>query len=183
LTHNRSIDGILHKLNSKNLSENYNEEDDFENSDDSDYEKHVDFIDNLPGAKNKSKQKGNKNLAKIKIIAVKFSQTNRSWAVATTEGIFIYSLDSTFNFTPLQLDINITSKNAEEAFAKGALLKAITYGFYLNDYDLVTKYINSIPHSQIILISNKLNFNLVGPMLDFLAKKIETEKQIQLYMM
>jgi periodic tryptophan protein 2 len=183
LTHNRSIDGILHKLNSKNITENFNEEDDFENSDDSDFEKKVDFMDELPGAKNKSRQKGNRNLAKIKIIAVKFSQTNRSWAVATTEGIFIYSLDSSLNFTPLQLDINITSKNAEDAFKRGETLKAITYGFYLNDYDLVTKYINSISHSQIILICNKLNFNLVGPMLDFLAKKVESEKQIQLYML
>lgn len=165
------------------MNENLNDEDDFENSDDSDYEKNVDFLDELPGAKNKSKQKGKKISAKIKIIAVKFSQTNRSWAVATTEGIFIYSLDSSFNFTPLQLDINITSNNAEEAFKKGALLKAITYGFYLNDYDLVTKYINSISQSQIVLICNKLHFNLVGPMLDFLAKKIESEKQIQLYMM
>lgn len=184
LTHNRSIDGILYKLNSKNLTENYNEDDKYENSDDSDYEKQNDFLDTLPGAKNKSKVlKGKTNQAQIKIVSVKFSNTNRSWAVATTEGIFIYSLDSSLNFTPLQLDMNITSKSAEEAFNSGATLKAIVYGFYLNDYDLITKYINSIAHSQIVLVCNKLPFNLVGPMLDFLAKKIESEKQIQLYMM
>ncbi len=184
LTHNRSLDKILYKLNSKNLTENYNEEDNYENSDDSDYEKHVDFVDNLPGAKNKSKVlKGKKIQANIKIVSVKFSNTNRSWAVATTEGIFIYSLDSSLNFTPLQLDMNITSKSAEDAFKSGATLKSVVYGFYLNDYDLITKYINSISNSQVVLICNKLPFNLLGPMLDFLAKKIESEKQIQLYMM
>lgn len=184
LSHNRSIDGILYKLNSKNLTENYNEEDNYENSDDSDYEKHADFMDSLPGAKNKAKVlKGKRNQAQIKIVSIKFSNTNRSWAVATTEGIFIYSLDSSLNFTPLQLDMNITSKSSEEAFNSGATLKAVVYGFYLNDYDLITKYINSIAHSQIVLICNKLPFNLVGPLLDFLAKKIESEKQIQLYMM
>ena len=183
LSHNRSIDGILHKLNSKNLTENYNEEDNYEDSDDSDYEKHVDFVDNLPGAKNKNKKKGKKNNAQIKIITIKFSQTNRSWAVGTTEGIFVYSLDSSLNFSPLQLDMNITSKTAEEAFSSGSTLKALVYGFYLNDFDLISKYINTISNNQIILIANKLPFNLVGPILDFLAKKIESEKQIQLYMM
>jgi len=184
LSHNRSIDGILYKLNSKNLTENYNDQDNYENSDDSDYEKHADFMDTLPGAQNKSKVlKGKRNQAQIKIVSIKFSNTNRSWAVATTEGIFIYSLDSSLNFTPLQLDINITTISAEEAFNSGATLKAVVYGFYLNDYDLITKYINSIAHSQIVFICNKLPFNLVGPLLDFLAKKMESEKQIQLYMM
>jgi len=184
LTHNRSIDGILYKLNSKNLTENYNQEDNYENSDDSDYEKHADFLDILPGAKNKTKVlSGKKNKAQIKIVSIKFSNTNRSWAVATTEGIFIYSLDSSLNFTPLHLDLNITKTTAEEAFSSGSTLKAVVYGFYLNDYDLIAKYINSISHSQIVLICNKLPFNLIGPMLDFLAKKIESEKQIQLYMM
>lgn len=185
LTHNRSIDGILHKLNSKNYNrEDYNEEDNYENSDDSDYEKKVDFLDNLPGAKNKNKVlAGKRNNAQIKIVSVKFSNTNRSWAIATTEGIFIYSLDSALNFTPLQLDINVTTKTAEEAFQSGSTLKAIVFAFYLNDYDLITKYINSISHTQIVLICNKLPFNLIGPLLDFLAKKIESETQIHLYMM
>ena len=33
------------------------------------------------------------------------------------------------------------------------------------------------------LISNKLPFNILGPLLDFLAKKIETDRNVQLYLM
>lgn len=174
LTHNRSIDGILKKLNSKHLKEGG--EADLQDFEESDEEKDKSLLANLPGAKKKSNPP-------IKIFAVRFSNTNRSFAIACTEGIFIYSLDTSFTFSPLQLDMNITTDNAIEAFKESSYLKALVFSFYLNKPELMSKFINSIPHNQILLICNKLPANIVSPLLDYLAKKVETDKQIQLYMM
>ncbi len=174
LTHNRSIDGILRKLNSKHLKEGG--EADIQDLEESDEEKDKSLLANLPGAKKKTNPP-------IKIYAVRFSNTNRSFAIACTEGIFIYSLDTSFTFSPLQLDMNITTDNAIDAFKEGSYLKALVFSFYLNKPELMSKFINSIPHQQILLICNKLPQNIISPLLDFLAKKIESDKQIHLYMM
>lgn len=186
LTHNRSMDGILHKLNSKNLKQggeadimNLEDEPDSEDEYEND-----DITSNLPGVINKSKNKSGKKFnVPIKIVSAKFSHTNRSWAVGTTEGIYIYSLDTSLSFSTLQLDLKITTKSAEEAFSQGSYMKALVYSFYLNNNDLISKCIDFIPHTQISLISNKLPFNILGPLLDFLAKKIETDRNVQLYLM
>src|SRR5690606_9755997 len=142
------------------------------------------FMNKLPGVVNRRAPKSGKKFnVPIKIVSVKFSHTNRSWAVGTTEGIFIYSLDTSLTFSSLQLDINITTKTAEEAFAQGAYYKALIYSVSLNNNDLIGKCIDSTPHTQIALICNKLPFNVVGPVLNFLCKKVETDKHIQLYLL
>jgi periodic tryptophan protein 2 len=172
LTHNRSLDGILHKLNSKYLKEGNLA--DIEGYEDSDNEK-ADEFENLPGI--------NKNKNAIKIVSVKYSSTNRSFAIATNEGIYVYSLDTTMSFSPLQLGIDVTTTTALEAFNQGSYLKALVFSFYLNKNDLMSKFLNSIPNNQISIISTKLPFNVVGPLLDFLAKKVESDRQLQLYML
>ena len=171
LTHNRSLDGVLQKLNSKY-------EEDF-NDIEEDEELKEDFLDNLPGVK--SKKSGKKFNIPINIVSVKFSHTNRSFAVGTSEGIYIYSLDTALNFSSLSLDKNISTKSAEEALQSKSYLKALVYSFSLNSNFLIEKTLNSTPHTQIMLISNKLPFNILGPLLDFLAQKTETDNNLQLY--
>lgn len=175
LTHNRSLDGLLDKLNSKNLREG--NEEDILNSDLSDDEK-KEFINNLPGVKKKG-------LSKVEIIisAVKFSHTNRSFALATTEGIYIYSLDASFQFSALQLDLDITNKSCEDALIEKSFLKSLVYSFYLNNNELINKVVNLIPYNQIVLITSKLPLNIIEPLLNYFAKKIETDRQVQLYLM
>ena len=176
LTHNRSLDGVLQKLNSKYLKEGEKNDlgEDFEESDE---DKDKSLIGNLPGIIKKKK------FPPIKILSVKFSNTNRSFAVATTEGIFIYSLDTSFSFSPLQLEINVTTTDAIEAFNDKSYLKALVLSIYLNKTDLTSKFIHSIPYDQIIMIANKIPNNIVSPLLDFLSKKLESDRQIQLYLM
>ena len=82
----------------------------------------------------------------------------------------------------MQLDLNITTKTAEEEFFKGSYLKALIFSIYLNKADLINKYIDYIPHNQISLLATKLPFNVVGPLLDYLAKKLETDNNLQLYL-
>ena len=86
--------------------------------------------------------KGKKFNLPIKIISVRFSPTNRSWAAATTEGIYIYSLDCSLVFSPLILDIDVTPENCLAAFKENNFIKAIVYAVYLNKADFINEFIN-----------------------------------------
>ncbi len=56
---------------------------------------------------------------------VAFSPTGRSWAAATTEGLLIYSLDSTLIFDPFELDVDITSTNIIKILEEKKYLQAL----------------------------------------------------------
>lgn len=173
LTHNRSLNGILYKLNSKN----YGKKDEYYDSED-ELEANNKMRQMLPGANITS----NELAPEIKITSVQFSNTNREWAVGTTEGIFIFSLDKSLTFSKLSLDMNIKTSDAVKAFEEGSYLKGIIFSFYLNKTDILDKYYKTIPISHISLVANKIPFNVVGPFLDFLCVKLENDSSIELIM-
>lgn len=173
LTHNRSLNGILYKLNSKN----YGKKDEYYDSED-ELEANNKMRQRLPGANITS----NELAPEIKITSVQFSNTNREWAVGTTEGIFIFSLDKSLTFSKLSLDMNIKTADAVKAFEEGSYLKGIIFSFYLNKTDILDKYYKTIPISHISLVANKIPFNVVGPFLDFLCVKLENDSSIELIM-
>ena len=57
--------------------------------------------------------------------------TNRSFAVGTTEGIYIYSLDKSLSFNKLSISIEVTLKDALDAWENGNCIKGIIYSIYL----------------------------------------------------
>ena len=173
LTHNRSLNGILYKLNSKN----YGKKDEYYDSED-ELEANNKMRQMLPGANITS----NELAPEIKITSVQFSNTNREWAVGTTEGIFIFSLDKSLTFSKLSLEMNIKTADAVKAFEEGSYLKGIIFSFYLNKTDILDKYYKTIPISHISLVANKIPFNVVGPFLDFLCVKLENDSSIELIM-
>ena len=177
LTHNRSLNGILYKLNSKNNNDNDNLLLNLNDEIDSEDELEI---------KNKIKNQlpGNKNniIPEIKINSVKFSNTNRAFAVGSTEGIYIYSLDKSLSFSKLSLDINVTVNDAINCFKNKNYLKGIIFSIYLNQIKIIDNYLKTIPMKYIELISLKLPFNVIGPLLDFLANKLENDANIELIM-
>ncbi len=112
-----------------------------------------------------------------------FAPTNRAWAAATTEGIYLYSLDTSLTFSPLMLDIDITPKAALEAFKQKSYLKSLIYAIYLNKTDLINLFLNTIPVENIQILSNKIPFNVVGALLDFLSEKLNTDSTLELCLM
>lgn len=177
LTYNRSLNGLLYKLNSSKIdkpNDYYDSEDELEMQR---IQKKI-----LPGT-NTTIESNNKMNPEIKITCVQFANTNRSWAVGTTEGIYIYSLDKSLSFSKLSLDINITSKDAENEYINKSFLKAIVYSVFLNKLELFEKYFITIPKSQITMICNKLPFNVVEPLLNYFSSKIINEINIELSLM
>ena len=86
-TENRSLDGVLEKLNSKNIKNGFNiqEIDDEELSDPEERKDNV-----LPGAKKRDFSKRTVKLL-VEVNDVKFSPGGKSWAIATPEGLLVYS--------------------------------------------------------------------------------------------
>ena len=177
LTHNRSLNGILYKLNSKNYKDTdnilLNIEDEIDSEDELEIKNKI--RNQLPGNKNNI-------IPEIKINSVQFSNTNRAFAVGSTEGIYIFSLDKSLSFSKLSLDINVTIDDAINCFKSGNYLKRIIFSIYLNQIKIIDNFIKTIPIKQIELISSKLPFNIVGPLLDFLSNKLENDANIELIM-
>ena len=177
LTHNRSLNGILYKLNSKNYKDTdnilLNIEDEIDSEDELEIKNKI--RNQLPGNKNNI-------IPEIKINSVQFSNTNRAFAVGSTEGIYIFSLDKSLSFSKLSLDINVTIDDAINCFKSGNYLKGIIFSIYLNQIKIIDNFIKTIPIKQIELISSKIPFNIVGPLLDFLSNKLENDANIELIM-
>ena len=176
LTHNRSLNGLLYKLNSKydnNKTLLQQENNGLDSEDELEFNKKQKNI--LPG-------NGSNPIPQVKINCVQFSNTNRSFAVGTTEGIYIYSLDKSLSFNKLSINIEVKLKDALDAWEQGNYIKGIIYSIYLKKIDLLDKYFDSIPISKVQLIVNKIPFSLVSPLLDYLCNKIEKDIHLQLIM-
>ena len=175
LTHNRSLNGLLYKLNSKYDNKTILQ---IENNG-LDSEDELEFNN-----KQKNILPGNKSplIPEVKINSIQFSNTNRSFAVGTTEGIYIYSLDKSLSFSKLSIGIEVTLKDAIDAFSDGNYIKGIIYSIYLKKIDILDKYFDSIPISKVQLIVDKIPFNLVSPLLDYLCNKLEKDINVQFIM-
>ena len=177
LTHNRSLNGLLYKLNSKydnNRTILQNDNNGFDSEDELEFNNKQKNI--LPGDK--------KSLVpEIKINSIKFSNTNRSFAVGTTEGVYIFSLDKSLSFNKLSIGIEVTLKDAINAFSEGNYMKGIIYSIYLKKIDILEKYFDSIPISKVQLIVDKMPFDLVSPLLNYLCNKLEKDINVQFVMM
>ena len=176
LTHNRSLNGLLYKLNSKydnNKTLLQQENNGLDSEDELEFNKKQKNI--LPGNQTAL-------IPEVKINSIKFSNTNRSFAVGTTEGIYIYSLDKSLSFNKLSISIEVTLKDALDAWENGNYIKGIIYSIYLKKIDLLDKYFDSIPISKVQLIVDKIPFGLVSPLLDYLCNKLEKDIHLQYVM-
>jgi hypothetical protein len=101
----------------------------------------------------------------IKISKVVFSYSNRSFYIASSEGIFAFSLDAlnsveSFN-TPLILEANVSPQQSVLAY-------------------LLDKFINGIDLGKVELICKKLNLNIVVILFEYFGKKIENDSLLHL---
>ena len=71
--------------------------------------------------------------------------TGRAWAAVSTEGLLIYSLDDVVLFDPFDLTIDLTPSTVNQALINKEYLAAIVYSFRLNDYDLVSRAMETVP--------------------------------------
>ena len=134
----------------------------------------------LPGAKRGSKDAvSRKTRPQVRCTSLQFSPTGRSFCAATTEGLLIYSLDSSLAdvFDPFDLDIDITPQNILTLLSpkhqEPEYLKALIMSFRLSDTNLIRKSYESIPFQSIELLVRDLPRVYLAPLLRFIGSEMD----------
>lgn len=121
----------------------------------------------LPGTKKKKIQKN--QFMEVKINSIKFSPVSHSFAAASTEGLLIYSIDEKITFTPIDLDIEITTQNVLKTLDDRNFLHSLIMSFVLDDFNLTQKVYESIPLNDIKFVCNEFPFNYLEKFLTFIG--------------
>lgn len=176
LSHNRSLDGVLDKLNSGRLTEAGAELGDM-NIGESDEEDARN--DALPGAKHGPDASTRQKRVEVMSKCVRFSPTGRSIGVATSEGVMIYSLDDRTAFTPFELDIDVTPDSIRGTVAEGLYTKALLMSLHLNESEDVLFVLRSTPFDNIPLVARSLPKQYLPKVLPFIAKYLSESPHLE----
>lgn len=172
---NLALDGTQEYLNSKLLTEAGPAGMIDEQGEDSDRENRKDYT--LPGA-----QRGEgarKTRPAVRVPSVAFSPAGRSFCAASTEGLLIYSLDTTVQFDPFDLDIDITPATTLETLANLEFLKALVMAFRLNERSLIRRVYEATPISDIPLVVKDLPPVYLGRLLRFVALQADESPHLE----
>lgn len=118
----------------------------------------------------------------IQVSCVRFSPTARSWSACTTEGLLIYSLDSSLIFDPFDLDIEITPKAIKETLQNQDYSLALMQALRLNEEALITQVLEKTPYLSIDMVVDSLSDVYVDKLMSFIANQIEKSPHLEFYL-
>ncbi|EGR28731.1 periodic tryptophan protein 2, putative [Ichthyophthirius multifiliis] len=145
ISNNRSLDGVLNKLNSKFIKEGVDIQNEIDDFDDSDYEQRKDHV--LPGAKNFDVSKRTMK-QQVESRCISFSPSEDNWVCATSEGVLVFGQAINKYFNPYELDENITVGNVMKAFEEKQYSKGIIIALQLNNKELLEQAYLNIPYNK-----------------------------------
>jgi len=189
VTFNRSLDGVLDELNSKNLSSGAVVPVDAEGEDASGDETTYNTI-RLPGAK-VSDDGSRKSRVEVLTLQVAFSSTGREWSTISGEGLHVYGLDDDMVFDPIKLTESITPAAVESRLRSGQYGEALVMAIRLNEYSLVCNVLENTPHESITYVVSSASLcgggrqpgtNFLERLLQFLAKTMIDTPHIEFYL-
>ncbi|PGH11927.1 hypothetical protein AJ79_04619 [Helicocarpus griseus UAMH5409] len=195
---NTSLDGTQEFLNSKDMTEAGPRGLIDEAGEASDLEDRIDK--RLPGARRGGDAGARTTRPEVRVTSVAFSPTGQSFCASSTEGLLIYSLDTTFVFDPFDLDLTITPDSILETLAEAkstssatsttlsqttssttptSFLKPLIMSFRLNESPLIRTVYESIPPSDIRLITASIPTIYLPRMLRFVAGCIDETPHLE----
>lgn len=118
----------------------------------------------------------------IRVTSLRFSPTGRSWAATSTEGLLIYSMDSSTVFDPFQLDEEVTAGSVHRTLHKGEWTRALVMAMRLNEELLLQETLESVPYTDIRVLCSSLPELYVERLLAFLAPQVERSRHLQFYL-
>jgi periodic tryptophan protein 2 len=175
---NLSLSGTQEFLNSKLLTEAGPLGLIDEQGEASDLEDRIDRT--LPGSTRGGDPSARKRLLEVRVTGVAFAPTGRSFCAASTEGILIYSLDTTALFDPYDLDVTVTPASTLHVLQiEKDYLKALVMAFRLNEAPLVRGVFEGIPHTNITLVVGELPVVYIPRLLRFVALHTEESPHLE----
>lgn len=115
----------------------------------------------------------------VRVTAVAFSPTGRAFCAASTEGLLVYSLDSTLQFDPFDLDMDVTPASTLEALADRLYLQALIMGFRLNESSLLKRVFEAIPPVEVGRLVRQVPTVYIARLLGFVAQIINTSPRLE----
>ncbi|KAK1746488.1 WD40 repeat protein [Skeletonema marinoi] len=162
---NRSLDGVLDELNSKNLADGGAVDDEHDSADENDFSSH------LPGAQ-RADDGSRKSRVEVLTMQVAFSPTGREWSTVSTEGLHVYSLDDDMIFDPLALTEAVTPAAVQTNLREGKYGMALLMSLHLNEFALVKAVIEDTPYESIGLVVKSIGRQHLGQLTQFLSKAL-----------
>ncbi|KFG57503.1 putative periodic tryptophan protein PWP2 [Toxoplasma gondii RUB] len=193
LTRNRLLDGILRELNSRFITDSGDPLQEYDLSDEDDAvtegvreRRRIKQHFSLPGVQ--SGQFASKKSRLFLLHQVAFAADSRSWAVATSHGLYIFSLDSKSGMyaafgtssrlpcaPPPMLTANVTTGSISRALERREYAKAFILSLVLNDLPTLLSIYEAIPPSSVALVCSSLAPALLPPLLFFLHLLLSTD--------
>lgn len=170
VSENMTLDGTLTMLNSSKITDAGISLDLLDRlGEHSDREDRIDA--SLPGSHRGDP--GVRNLRpQIRVTSLQFSPSSSAFAAASTEGLLIYSTDSTVVFDPFDLDVNVTPEGVGECLGEKEWTHALVMAFRLNEQFLVDRVVETIPPTDISLVCGDLPQVYVNRLLQYLGEKL-----------
>ncbi|KAK7082129.1 U3 snoRNP protein [Halocaridina rubra] len=117
----------------------------------------------------------------VTVTSLSFSNTGRSWAATSSEGLLIYSLDDDDLFDPIFLDVSNTPSAVRQKLKQREYSAALLMALQLNIKSLKQEVIETIPTSSVPLVVSELRPIHIEGILNFMAEMIEKTPHIGLY--
>lgn len=175
---NLSLSGTQEFLNSKLLTEAGPAGLIDEQGEASDLEDRIDRT--LPGSTRGGDPSARKRLPEVRVTGVAFAPTGRAFCAASTEGLLIFSLDTTYLFDPYDLDVTVTPASTLHVLhIEKDYLKALVMAFRLNEAPLIRKVFEGTPYTYIALVVQELPVVYVPRLLRFVALQTEESPHLE----
>lgn len=175
---NLSLSGTQEFLNSRNLTEAGPMGVLDDQGEASDREDRIDS--SLPGSKRGGDPSARKKLPAVRVTGIGFSPSGGAFCAASTEGLLIYSLDTTLQFDPFDLNMEITPASTLNVLeVERDFLKALVMAFRLNEAGLIKRVFLAVPPADISLVVAELPTVYVSRLLRFVAAQTEESPHIE----
>lgn len=181
ITQNRSLDGVLWKLNSKNVKEGGLMQHELDELDSDLEEDAWQSKDDLPGAKQAKNLVKRKTRLAVRVKCVKFSPDGTCFAAATTEGLVLFccTMSRDADFDPALIDENVTLDNIIGAVKREQPLTAMTLALRLDHAEVTHTVFNSIPLTAVPLLCANFPKVLLTRLLQMLTRELERGHNVE----
>ena len=140
----------------------------------------------LPGVKRGKDATSRTIKPEVRVTSVEFASTGRSFCAASTEGLLLYSLDSTGleEFDPFDLDVDTTPQNVRAMLelAEPEYLRALVMSFRLSDKLLMQQVYEAVAIPSIALVIRGLPLVYLSRLLQLLGAQLDTTPHIEFHL-
>lgn len=106
----------------------------------------------------------------------------RAFCATTTEGLLVYSLDSTMVFEPFDLSEDITPKSIRSTLRSKDYSRALVMALKLNEAKLTREVYETIPPDSVPIVVQTISSTYIERILNFVVGQIDASPHIEFHL-